>query len=972
MALDTVQNNRLADGDKLENLPDVQAAEATKFLKGDGTWETPLGGGDMLASSNLSDVANQQTSLNNVTNVVAATDEYVLTKDTTTGNALWKVGGGAFLSLSDTPSSYSGQTGKVATVNGAEDALEFTAVGTGDLVAANNLSDVANASTSRTNLGLAIGSDVQAFSANNALTTDKLSDFAATTSAELITVISDETGSGALVFATSPTLVTPALGTPASGVATNLTGTAAGLTAGAVSTITGLAPDTATTQATQAAITSAANLATVGTITTGVWTGTDIAVPDGGTGRGTATAYAVLCGGTTSTGAHQSIAGLGTSGQVLTSNGAAALPTFQAAGAGDLISTNNLSDVANAATSLSNLGGIGAATTDTLTNKTFDANGTGNSLSNVDVADLANGTDGELITWDAAGAPATVAVGTVTHVLTSNGVGAAPTFQAASGGGAFSTTSNVTSNTPGTLATDDFVFGSDQLDDDGDTTHDARFMFDKSLGSFFAGKALSTEWDVGNRGTNCFNFGTRNTVSGNDSFATGDLIIASGLRTRVFGTSITSSGDDSASFGENFRNALDNNLAVGFGTGTTDDAGVAIRLEADPDQNDSKKASIFLRQTTAPSTTTDRLYNVGGALTFNGVTLGSGGDVTKVGTPVDNQVGVWTGDGTIEGTSGLTYDGSNLLLTGDIGITGTRITKGWFTDLEVTNDILGDIIGSATSATSSEVLSKGINQSTHGFVVGDIIYEGGSDYVKAQADAVGTLGEFVVTGVQDTNNFTLSKSGIVTATSHGFTVDTIYYTSPTVAGTPTVTEPTDDSQFSNPMFKPIDANTLHILNYRPSRIGADVDTTNTGTSTSHATTPDGIAGSYAGTKSWVIALHESDTDSEVADGKVGFVVPASMNGMNIVEAVASVHTAGTTGTTDYQLRRRRATSDVDAFSTKLTIDSGETSSTTAATPVVINTSNDDLQTGDILYVDTDAVSTTAAKGDSVVLSARLP
>lgn len=36
--------------------------------------------------------------------------------------------------------------------------------------------------------------------------------------------LSDETGTGALVLATSPTLVTPALGTPASGVATNLTG----------------------------------------------------------------------------------------------------------------------------------------------------------------------------------------------------------------------------------------------------------------------------------------------------------------------------------------------------------------------------------------------------------------------------------------------------------------------------------------------------------------------------------------------------------------------------------------------------------------------------------------------------------------------------------------------------------------------------------------------------------------------------
>lgn len=45
-----------------------------------------------------------------------------------------------------------------------------------------------------------------------ATTSDKLSAFAATTSAELAGVISDETGSGALVFATSPTLVTPTLG----------------------------------------------------------------------------------------------------------------------------------------------------------------------------------------------------------------------------------------------------------------------------------------------------------------------------------------------------------------------------------------------------------------------------------------------------------------------------------------------------------------------------------------------------------------------------------------------------------------------------------------------------------------------------------------------------------------------------------------------------------------------------------------
>ena len=56
------------------------------------------------------------------------------------------------------------------------------------------------------------------------------------TSAQMAAAVSDETGSGSLVFATSPTLVTPALGTPSALVGTNITGTAAGLTAGTVTT----------------------------------------------------------------------------------------------------------------------------------------------------------------------------------------------------------------------------------------------------------------------------------------------------------------------------------------------------------------------------------------------------------------------------------------------------------------------------------------------------------------------------------------------------------------------------------------------------------------------------------------------------------------------------------------------------------------------------------------------------------------
>ena len=79
------------------------------------------------------------------------------------------------------------------------------------------------------------------------------------------------------------------------------------------------------------------------------------------------------------------------------------------------------------------------ANTAKVTNQTHSGDVTGSialtiASAVVTVAMLANGTDGELITWDAAGVAATVAVGTSGQVLTSNGAGAAPTFQTAVGG----------------------------------------------------------------------------------------------------------------------------------------------------------------------------------------------------------------------------------------------------------------------------------------------------------------------------------------------------------------------------------------------------------------------------------------------------------------------------------------------------------------------------------------------------------
>lgn len=67
------------------------------------------------------------------------------------------------------------------------------------------------------------------------------------------------------------------------------------------------------------------------------WSG-QLAVARGGTGNSTFTAYSVICAGTTATGAFQNVSGLGSAGQVLTSNGAGALPSWQPAGAGSGIS----------------------------------------------------------------------------------------------------------------------------------------------------------------------------------------------------------------------------------------------------------------------------------------------------------------------------------------------------------------------------------------------------------------------------------------------------------------------------------------------------------------------------------------------------------------------------------------------------------------------------------------------------------
>lgn len=123
--------------------------------------------------------------------------------------------------------------------------------------------------------------------------------------------------------------------------------------------------------------------------------------------------------------------------------------------------------------------------------------------------------------------------------------------------GAFATSSNVTRNSPGSYANDDFVFGSPQLDDDGDSTHDARMFFDKSKAAFRVGQTATITWDSANVGTDSIGIGLNTTASGNQSSAVGGSGgYSTGTRAATFsGLSAQATNQDALVLGGNYNTA---------------------------------------------------------------------------------------------------------------------------------------------------------------------------------------------------------------------------------------------------------------------------------------------------------------------------------------------------------------------------------------------------------------------------------
>jgi hypothetical protein len=129
---------------------------------------------------------------------------------TLSGGSVWPVLDSVFNVSEDGQSTYSGDTVTVA-LDGNAITLSIVpaAVASGRLVPAGGTTGQVFAKNSNTDYDTEW---ISAAGLGDALTSGTLAQFAATTSLQLKGVISDETGSGALVFATTPTLVTPVLG----------------------------------------------------------------------------------------------------------------------------------------------------------------------------------------------------------------------------------------------------------------------------------------------------------------------------------------------------------------------------------------------------------------------------------------------------------------------------------------------------------------------------------------------------------------------------------------------------------------------------------------------------------------------------------------------------------------------------------------------------------------------------------------
>ena len=189
--------------------------------------------------------------------------------------------------------------------------------------------------------------------------------------------------------------------------------------------------------------------------------------------------------------------------------------------------------------------------------------------------------------------------------------------------------------------------------------------------------------------------------------------------------------------------------------------------------------------------------------------LGSGnlavGNVTKVGTPVNNQLAIWTGDGTIEGDSEIIWNGTTLDITGGILLdalkrdhirmkstseTGVNKILGIFADDETYSFEIGSPVLSGSGGTKLRVKLENYNSGTTGGIYGvvdsDIRITIEADSVKLGTELDlenNSIGGTVQTATGDGATTIDWKRGNMFNFQFGAFNETFTFTAPTNPGT---------------------------------------------------------------------------------------------------------------------------------------------------------------------------------------------